>query len=142
MADLLLKKGDLNNDIFFDLLLDGNDIVTDDSILTTTLISIFTDGSKPYIGTQLNGIILGNQFTNINKLSESNIKLYEKGIRDSIQFLIDDGIVLSNSVITEKIGNRLNVEITQVIDEENTNNLKFSLDEELEIIDVNNFTGN
>lgn len=135
MADLLLNKEDLTNDILFDMVLADNDIETDNSILTATLISIFTDGSKPYIGTALNGIIYGNEYYNINKLSATNIKLYEQGIRDSLQFLIDDGIVESNIVITEKIGNRLNVEITQVIDEENTNNLKYSLDEELEIID-------
>ncbi len=135
MADLLLNKEDLNEDIFFDLVLDGNDIEKDDSILTATLISIFTDGSKPYIGTSLNGVVLGNQYYNINKLSAENIKLYKQGIKDSLQWLITDGIVESNTVVVEKYGNRLNVEITQVIDEENTNNLKYSLDEELEIID-------
>lgn len=141
MADLFLKKEDLNNDIFFDLVLDGNDIKQDDSILTATMIAIFTDGSKPYIGTALNDVVLGNPYLNIKKLTDENIKLYEKGIKDSIQFLIDDGIVKNNTVVIEKIGNRLNVEITQVIDEENTNNLKFSLDEQLEIID-DEFTRN
>ncbi|MDA0778786.1 MAG: hypothetical protein O3C19_06970, partial [Bacteroidetes bacterium] len=104
--------------------------------LTATLIAIFTDGSKPYIGTAINGVAIGNKQYHIDKLSESNIKLFEQGLRDSLQFLIDDGIVSSNKIITEKIGNRLNIEITQIIDEENSNNLKFSLDEKMEIVDA------
>tara|TARA_B110000858_G_C17798887_1_gene474058 strand:- start:799 stop:1224 length:426 start_codon:yes stop_codon:yes gene_type:complete len=139
MADLFLNKEDLNNDIIFDLLVENSDIKKDESILTTTLINIFTDGSKPYIGTALNGVVIGNKNYSINKLTVENIKLYEQGIKDSLQFLIDDNIVLSNSVETEKIGNRLNIKILQKIDKENVNNLKFSLDEQMEIID-NDFT--
>lgn len=135
MSDFLLKKSDLSNDILFDLELDGNDIKKDNSILTATLISIFTDGSQPYFGTQLNNVVLGNQYYHINKLSEENIRNYRQGIAKSLQWLIDDGIVSSNTVIVEKYGNRLNVKITQVLNDGNSNNLIYSLDENMEIID-------
>lgn len=136
MADLFLNKTDLENDIIFDLVIENNDLVLDRSILTTTLIAIFTDGSKPYIGTALDGVVIGNTAYNINRLSTDNIKSYKQGIIDSLQFLIDDKIVLSNTVDIEKIGNRLNISVLQVIDSDNENNLKFSLDENLEIIDA------
>lgn len=133
--DLYVKLENLELDIIFDLVLENNDLIKDDSYLTASLLSIFTDGSKRQIGTQLNGDILGNINYNINKLSEENIKLYETGLFDALSWLIDDGIVLSISIETEKIGNRLNIKITFINSKGNPDNLIYSLDENMSLLD-------
>ena len=65
--DLWVKKIDLENNIVFDLVLENNYLRKDDSYLTASLLSIFTDGSKRQIGTQIDGDILGNKNYNIDK---------------------------------------------------------------------------
>lgn len=136
MADIYLNKIDLDFiDTFFDIELDGNNLVTDDTIRTATLISIFTDASIPQIGTQIDGNTLGNKYYNISKLSLENIKLYEKGLKDSLNWLIDDRIVEKINVETEKKGNSLLVEITFTLDNENETNVIFNLDEKMNILD-------
>jgi len=136
MADIYLTKKDLDEiDIFFDIGLDGNNLIQDDSIRTATLISIFTDGSKPQVGKQIDGKILGNKYYNINKLSQDNVKLYTQGLYDALQWLIDDSIVNNIDIINEKIGNRLNTVITFTLDSENTINVIFNLDEKMNILD-------
>ena len=64
--DLFLKKQDLENDIIFDLILENNDIKKDNTILTSTLLAIFTDGSKTNISEFIDGKIYGNKYYNIN----------------------------------------------------------------------------
>ena len=134
MADIYLKKEDLENDLLFDMVVDNNDLQRDDTYITASMISIFTDASKPQIGTQIDGKILGNENYNIDKLSQENIKAYEDGILKAVQWLIDDSIVTNIIVETEKIGNRLNVKIVFTTDSENENNLIYSLDESLELL--------
>jgi phage gp46-like protein len=139
MADIFLNKENLDNvDIFFDLELDGNDLKRDDTILTATLISIFTDASKPQIGTQIDGNTLGNPYYNIDKLSEENIKLYVSGLYQALQWLIDDEVVTSVDIKTEKQGNRLNIVINFKVGSENDVNIIFNLDENMEILLDNN----
>lgn len=136
MADIFL---DLKNidfiDTFFDIEVDGNNLVTDNTIRTATLISIFTDASIPQIGTQIDGNTIGNKHYNISKLSLENIKLYEKGLNDSLNWLILDKIVEKIGIITEKKGNSLLVEITFTLDSENETNVIFNLDEQMNILD-------
>ena len=136
MADIFL---DLKNidfiDTFFDIEVDGNNLVTDNTIRTATLISIFTDASITQIGTQIDGNTIGNKHYNISKLSLENIKLYEKGLNDSLNWLILDKIVEKIGIITEKKGNSLQVEITFTLDSENETNVIFNLDEQMNILD-------
>jgi len=134
MADLYLKKEDLELDLLFDLVVQDNDVEKDDTYITASLLSIFTDASKPQIGTQIDGQILGNTEYNLNKLSEENIKAYEDGLRVALQWLIDDKIITKLEISTEKDGNRLNIQITFTTDSENQDNLIYSLDEKLEIL--------
>jgi len=134
MADLYLKKEDLELDLLFDLVVEDNDVEKDDTYITASLLSIFTDASKPQIGTQIDGQILGNTEYNLNKLSEENIKAYEDGLRVALQWLLDDKIVAKIEISTEKDGNRLNIQITFTTDSENQDNLIYSLDEKLEIL--------
>jgi len=109
MADLYLKKEDLESYLLFDLVVDDNDIEKDDTYVTAALLSIFTDASKNQIGTQIDGKTLGNTEYNLNKLSEENIKAYEDGLRVALQWLLDDKIVTKIEILTEKDGNRLNI---------------------------------
>ena len=134
MADLYLKKEDLELDLLFDLVVEDNDVQKDDTYITASLLSIFTDASQAQIGTQIDGQILGNTEYNLNKLSEENIKAYEDGLRVALQWLLDDKIVTKIEISTEKDGNRLNVAITFTTDSENQDNLIYSLDEKLEIL--------
>ena len=139
MADIFLNKKVLDNvDIFFDIELDGNDLKKDDTILTATLISIFTDASKPQIGTQIDGNTLGNPYYNLNKLSDENIKKYKEGILIALKWLIDDGVVIDVEVETQKQGNRLNIIISFNIDNENDLNIIYNLDESMDILLENN----
>ena len=136
MADFYLKPAHINGDLFFDLELSGNTIVSDDSLITAVIISIFTDGSQPNIGEHLrDGIKLGNPAYNINKLSDNNIQRYQRGLESTLQWLIEDGVVSQNTVTTEKQGNRLNINIVMTLDNDNALNVIFSLDENLELID-------
>jgi phage gp46-like protein len=132
--DLFLKKQDLENDIIFDLILENNDIKKDNTILTSTLLSIFTDASKTNISEFIDGEIYGNKYYNINKLSEDNIKLYKKGLEDALNFLIEDNIVISNNIDVKAINNKIYVTIEQILDDNNTNNLKYSLDTNMELL--------
>ena len=61
MADIYLNNSNIDFiDTFFDVEVDGNNLVTDDTLRTATLISIFTDASIPQIGTQIDGNTYGN----------------------------------------------------------------------------------
>ena len=132
--DLFLKKEDLENDIIFDLMLENNDIKTDNTILASTLLAIFTDGSKTNISQFIDNKFYGNKYYNINKLSEDNIKLYKKGLEDALNFLIEDNIVISNNIDVKAINNKIYVTIEQILDDNNTNNLKYSLDTNMELL--------
>lgn len=132
--DLYVKKEDLETDIIFDLVVGDNDVSKDGSYLTASLLSIFTDGSKPQIGTQIDGSILGNMNYNISKLSEENIKNYKNGLIKSLKWLITDRIVLSYIVEVEKKGNRLNIKITFKKIDDDTDSLIYSLDENFELL--------
>ena len=135
MADIYLKKQDLDLDLLFDIVVDNNTIKEDNTYVTAALLSIFTDASKPQLGTQIDGKTLGNKNYNIDKLSTDNIKSYEDGLKESLQWLIDDKIVTKVQISTQKNGNRLDVKITFTTDSENENNLIYSLDEKLDILD-------
>tara|TARA_R110001632_G_scaffold46194_1_gene117426 strand:- start:742 stop:1158 length:417 start_codon:yes stop_codon:yes gene_type:complete len=136
MADIYLKNTNIDFvDTFFDVEIDGNGLVTDDTLRTATLISIFTDASIPQIGTQIDGNTYGNKYYNINKLSPDNIKLYEKGLKDSLNWLIVDRIVEKLDIIIEKKNNSLLIEINFTLDSENKTNVIFNLDEQMQIID-------
>ena len=135
MADIYLKKEDIERDLIFDLAIENNSAKSDNTYLTASLMSIFTDASKPQIGTQIDGKVLGNTEYNIDKLSQENIKKYEKGLRASLKWLLDDKIVTKIDIFTEKTGNRLDVSITFTTDSENSDNLKYSLDEKFEILE-------
>ena len=135
MADIYLKKEDIEQDLIFDLAIENNSAKSDNTYLTASLMSIFTDASKPQIGTQIDGRVLGNTEYNIDKLSQENIKKYEKGLRASLKWLLDDKIVTKIDIFTEKTGNRLDVSITFTTDSENSDNLKYSLDEKFEILE-------
>lgn len=133
--DIYLKKEDIEQDLIFDLAIENNSAKSDNTYLTASLMSIFTDASKPQIGTQIDGKVLGNTEYNIDKLSQENIKKYEKGLRASLKWLLDDKIVTKIDIFTEKTGNRLDVSITFTTDSENSDNLKYSLDEKFEILE-------
>jgi len=133
--DIYLKKQDLELDLLFDLVVENNDLQKDNTYVTASILSIFTDGSQNQIGTQIDGKVLGNKNYNIDKLSTDNIKDYENGLLESLQWLLDDRIVTNIIISTEKIGNRLNIKITFTTDSENEDNLIYSLDENLEILD-------
>tara|TARA_R110001632_G_scaffold206876_1_gene330837 strand:- start:472 stop:888 length:417 start_codon:yes stop_codon:yes gene_type:complete len=136
MADIYLNNSNVAFiDTFFDIEVDGNGLVTDDTLRTATLISIFTDASIPQIGTQIDGNTYGNKYYNINKLSLDNIKLYQKGLKDCLNWLILDRIVEKLDIIVEKKSNSLLVEITFKLDSENTTNVIFNLDEQMQIMD-------
>lgn len=132
--DLYVKKEDLETDIIFDLVVGDNDVSKDGSYLTASLLSIFTDGSKPQIGTQIDGSIIGNMNYNISKLSEENIKNYKNGLIKSLKWLITDRIVLSYIVEVEKKANRLNIKITFKKIDDDTDSLIYSLDENFELL--------
>lgn len=132
--DLFLKKEDLENDIIFDLMLENNDIKKDNTILASTLLAIFTDASKTNISEFIDNKIYGIKYYNINKLSEDNIKLYKKGLEDALNFLIEDNIVISNNIDVKAINNKIYVTIEQILDDNNTNNLKYSLDNNMELL--------
>lgn len=135
MADIYIKKQDLETDIFFDAIVSSNDLEKDNTYITASLMCIFTDASQKQIGEQIDGTIVGNKKYNVDKLSAENIKAYEEGILQSLSWLIEDGIVISISIETEKQGNLLKVAIAFKTDSENETNLKYSLDENLEILD-------
>lgn len=132
--DLFLKKEDLEDDIIFDLILEDNDIKKDNTILASTLLSIFTDASKTNISEFIDGKLYGIKYYNINKLSEDNIKLYKKGLEDALNFLIEDNIVISNNIDVKAINNKIYVTIEQILDGNNSNNLKYSLDKNMELL--------
>lgn len=135
MADIYIKKQDLETDIFFDAIIDNNDFKRDNTYVTASLMSIFTDASKKQIGTQIDGKTIGNLEYNIDKLSTDRIKAYKQGLYDATQWIKDDGIVTAINIETEKDGNLLKVAITFTTDNDNEDNLIFSLDENLEILD-------
>jgi len=132
--DIYIKKQDLESDIFFDAIVSNNTLEKDDTYITASLMCIFTDGSKSQIGTQIDGSILGNKNYNIKKLSVDNIKNYEDGILECLQWLIDDKIVSTIEIETEKSGNLLKVRIIFNGNDESSDNLIFSLDENLDIL--------
>jgi len=134
MADIYLEKQDLETDLLFDLVVENNDLKKDNTCITASLLSIFTDASQKQIGTQIDGKILGNENYNVDKLSQENIKAHEDGLIKALQWLIDDSIVTKIEIETEKVGNRLNVKIVFTTDAENEDNLIYSLDESLEIL--------
>ena len=131
--DIYLRKEYL--EAIFDIFVENNDIELDDTYLTASMLSIFTDGSKRQIGTQIDGGILGNKAYHIDKLSDENIKGYREGLYECLNWLILDKIVTKIDIITEKKGNTLNVSITFTTDDENQDNLKYSLDEKMSILD-------
>tara|TARA_R110001606_G_scaffold2504_4_gene10961 strand:+ start:716 stop:1132 length:417 start_codon:yes stop_codon:yes gene_type:complete len=136
MADIYLKNTNIDFiDTFFDIEIDGNGLATDNTLRTATLISIFTDASIPQIGNQIDGNTYGNKYYNINKLSPDNIKLYKKGLKDSLNWLIVDRIVEKLDIIIEKKNNSLFIEITFTLDSENETNVIFNLDEQMQIMD-------
>lgn len=135
MADIYLKKQDVEQDLLFDLVIDNNSTISDNTYLTASLLSIFTDASQKQIGTQIDGKTLGNKHYNIDKLSQENIKMYEQGLRGALKWLITDKIVTKIDIATQKQGNRLDVQIIFTTDKENSDNLIFSLDEKFEILD-------
>lgn len=135
MADIYIKKQDMEDDIFFDMIVENNDLLKDNTYLTASLMSIFTDASIKQIGTQIDGNTVGNKEYNVDKLSVENIKNYEDGLKESLKWLIVDKIVTKIEISTFKQGNRLDVEITFTTDAENEDNLKFSLDENMDILD-------
>ena len=136
MADIYLNNSNIDFiDTFFDIEVDENNLATDDTLRTATLISIFTDASIPQIGTQIDDNTYGNKYYNINKLSQDNIKLYEKGLKDSLNWLIVDKIVEKLDIIVENKNNSLLVEIIFTLDSENNTNVIFSLDEKMQIMD-------
>lgn len=135
MSDIYLKKQDIELDLLFDLVVENNDLQKDNTYITASLLSIFTDGSQRQIGTQIDGKTLGNKNYNVDKLSVENIKDYESGLLEALQWLLDDRIVTNISIETEKTGNRLDIKITFTTDSENEDNLIYSLDENLEILD-------
>jgi len=132
--DIYVKKQDLESDIFFDAIVSNNTLQKDDTYITSSLMCIFTDGSKNQIGTQIDGSVLGNKNYNIKKLSVENIKNYEDGILECLQWLIDDEIVSTIEIETEKSGNLLKVRIVFNGNDESSDNLIFSLDENLDIL--------
>jgi len=132
--DIYVKKQDLESDIFFDAIVSNNTLQKDDTYITSSLMCIFTDGSKNQIGTQIDGSILGNKNYNIKKLSVENIKNYEDGILECLEWLIDDEIVSTIEIETEKSGNLLKVRIVFNGNDESSDNLIFSLDENLDIL--------
>ncbi len=131
--DIYLRKEYL--EAIFDIFVENNDIELDDTYLTASMLSIFTDGSKRQIGTQIDGGTLGNKAYHIDKLSDEKIKGYREGLYECLNWLILDKIVTNIDIITEKNGNRLNVAITFTTDDENQDNLKYSLDEKMSILD-------
>lgn len=134
--DFYIKKTDLETDIQFDMVVMDSDVIEDDTIVTASLVSIFTDGSKTQIGSLINGgVQIGNVKYHIDKLSIENIKAYENGLLNALNWLIEDGICSNVEVSTEKRGNILGVEITLTTDRGNELNLIYSLDENLEILD-------
>ena len=136
MADIYLNNSNIDFiDTFFDIEIDGNGLATDNTLRTATLLSIFTDASIPQIGTQIDGNTYGNKYYNINKLSQDNIKLYEKGLKDSLNWLIVDKIVEKLDIIIEKKNNSLLIEINFTLDSENETNVIFNLDEQMQIMD-------
>ena len=133
--DIYLEKKDLEVDLLFDMVVENNDIKSDPTYITASLLCIFTDASQKQIGTQIDGKILGNLNYNVDKLSQENIKAYEDGLKSALQWLIDDSIVRNIAILTQKQGNRLDVSITFTTDTDNKDNLIFSLDGELNILD-------
>lgn len=134
MADIYLSKKDLDTDILFDIVEKDNDILRDDSYLTASILCIFTDASTHQIGEQIDGIVIGNREYHIEKLSDENIKKNEDGIREALQWLIDDEIVSKIDIESIKNGNRLDRKITFTTMKGTNDNLIYSLDEKLNIL--------
>ena len=63
------------------------------------------------------------------------MKLYKKGLKDSLNWLIVDKIVEKLDIIVESKNNSLLVEITFTLDSENKTNVIFNLDEQMQIMD-------
>ncbi len=134
MADIYLTKKDLETDILFDIVEKDNDILKDDSYLTASILCIFTDASTHQIGEQIDGSTIGNKEYHIEKLSDENIKKNEDGIRESLQWLLDDEIVSKIDIESIKHGNRLDRKITFTTNKGTKDNLIYSLDEKLNIL--------
>ena len=134
-GDISVSKKDFDTDIAFDMVLDGNDLDRDKTIVTATLLSIFTDGTQKQIGTQIDGKIYGNQSYNLDKLSNENIKAYKTGLENCLQWLIDDEIVSTIDIETENNGNYIGVAITFDINERNSTNIIYNLDTNYEFLD-------
>jgi len=133
--DIYVKKQDLETDIFFDAIVSENSLEKDDTYITSSLMCIFTDGSKSQIGTQIDGSVVGNKNYNIKKLSVENIKNYVDGQYECLQWLIDDSIVSNIEIETEKSGNLLKVRTIFTGNSGTVINLIYSLDENLDILD-------
>ncbi len=132
--DIYIKKQDLESDIFFDAIVSNNTLEKDDTYITASLMSIFTDGSKKQLGTQIDGSTLGNKNYNIKKLSVDNIKDYIDGQYESLQWMIDDSVVSNIEIETEKDGNLLKVRTIFTGNDGSIDNLIYSLDENLDIL--------
>lgn len=132
--DIYLQEHIIGTDFFFDTVVENNDTKQDDSYITASILSIFTDASKRQIGTQIDGKTVGNREYHLDKLSDENIKKNEDGLRESLQWLIDDGIVSNIGITSAKSGNRLDRTITFHTNNENKDNLIYSLDENLNIL--------
>lgn len=132
--DIFLNKETLENQTAFDFLLEQNDLKRDDTYVTASIISIFTDASQPQIGTQIDGKTIGNSEYNIQKMDEDSIKNFNQGLKEAVQWLIDDGIVSDIKITTQKQSSLLKVQITFQTAPQNSTNLIFSLDQNLAII--------
>jgi len=132
--DIYLQDHIIGTDFFFDTAVENNDTKKDDSYITASILSIFTDASKRQIGTQIDGKTVGNKEYHLEKLSDENIKKNENGLREALQWLIDDGIVNKIDILSVKNGNRLDRTIIFYGNNENKDNLIYSLDENLNIL--------
>ena len=132
--DIYLKEHLIGTDFFFDTVVENNDIKKDDSYITASILSIFTDASKRQIGTQIDGKTVGNKEYNLDKLSDENIKKNEEGLREALQWLLDDEVVSKIDIVSIKNGNRLDRTITFHTNNENKDNLIYSLDDKFSIL--------
>lgn len=136
MADIYIKKEDLGKvDLFFDLEVVNSDIVRDDSILTATIISIFTDGSKKQISELIDDKKLGNEEYSLSRLSDENIRKYEKGLEKSLKWLIEDELAEKITATCKKQGNRLNTIINIRLNDRTEHNIIYNTDNNMEILD-------
>ena len=134
MADIYLKKSDIDSDIIFDLVVNDNDVKKDETYITASLLSIFTDASKEQIGKYIDGKIVGNKHYNIDKLSDANVKLYKDGLTDALAWLKEDKIVSDYTIELFKFGNRLDVKIDFYTNKGDIDTIRYSLDESLDIL--------